>query len=230
MASVDSLPPGLWPVRAPIQGYYARVEPLNASVHSAELYTALHADDPDGALWTYLPYGPFSSLESFHSWMRSNSAVADPVFFAIRDLAIGKASGVASLMTIEPLHGTIEIGHIALGPAMQKTREATEGLYLLMRHAMDDLGNRRLEWKCDAANTASRRAAQRFGFMYEGTFAQHRIVKGRNRDTAWYSILNSEWPSIRSGFEQWLAPANFDDLGRQRTSMREITNAIRGIG
>ena len=137
------------------------------------------------------------------------------------------AQGIASLMSIEPLHGSIEIGHIMLGAPLQKTPAATEALFLLMRHAMDDLGNRRLEWKCDASNEPSRNAARRYGFAFEGVFSQHRIVKGRNRDTAWYSILDTEWPAIRECFDQWLDPANFDQAGRQRIALSTLTSALR---
>jgi RimJ/RimL family protein N-acetyltransferase len=175
-----------------------------------------------------MPSGPFAMLEPFRSWLRDCSASADPVFYAIRDGRDGQAKGMASYLNIHPKDGRIEIGHIWLGPALQQSREATESLVLLMRHALDDLGYRRLEWKCNALNDASRRAAARLGFAYEGIFYQHQIVKGRNRDTAWFSILDREWPAIRANFDVWLAPDNFDADGRQIRSLGEMNRALRG--
>jgi RimJ/RimL family protein N-acetyltransferase len=151
---------------------------------------------------------------------------SDPLFFAIRPKTSGKAEGVASLMRIDPTNGVIEIGHIWLGPSLQQTPAATEALFLLIAHAMDDLGYRRMEWKCNAANAGSRGAATRLGFIYEGTFYQHVIVKLRNRDTAWFSILDSEWPAIRANFETWLDAANFDERGKQRQSLGDLNRAL----
>ncbi len=149
------------------------------------------------------------------------------MFFAVRDEGSGRAGGVASYLNIHPQPGTIEIGHIWFGPALQRTPAATEALYLLLHHAFDDLGYRRLEWKCNALNAASRRAAVRLGFAFEGTFYQHQIVKGRNRDTTWFSILDGEWPPIRANFEAWLAPENFDEAGGQRASLGDLNRALR---
>ncbi|CAN5729281.1 GNAT family protein [soil metagenome] len=223
------LPPAVLPSRTAIEGRSATVEPLDARKHGSELYAASHDRTDAEQIWTYLPYGAFPSLDSYEVWLRSCSAAPDPLFFAIRDHETGKASGLASLMSIEPLHGSIEIGHIMLGLPLQNTVAGTEGLYLLMKHAMDDLGNRRLEWKCDAMNEPSRRAARRLGFAFEGVFDQHRIVKGRNRDTAWYSILDSEWPQIQVCFAHWLDRANFDENGRQKTSLSTLTKAFRDL-
>jgi RimJ/RimL family protein N-acetyltransferase len=150
----------------------------------------------------------------------------DPLAFTIIDRAAGAARGLATLMSMVPEHGVIEIGHIWLSPQLQRTRQATEAIYVMARHAFEDLGNRRLEWKCDAQNAASRRAAERFGFTFEGVFRQHRVIKGRNRDTAWYSIIDGEWPQRRAAFEAWLAPANFDASGAQRRSLGEISRGI----
>ncbi len=216
---VDPLPPALLPARVAIEGRSARVEPVDARVHAEELFAAGQADD---AIWDYLAYGPWPSVEAVRGHLRDCAASADPVFYAIRDKRTGAAAGVASLMSIGPKHGTIEIGHIWLGPALQNTTAATEALYLLIDYAMTGLGYRRMEWKCNARNAPSRRAAVRLGFYFEGIFYQHMIVKGRNRDTAWFSILDVEWHALRTNFEAWLAPGNFDEAGRQRTSLREL--------
>lgn len=216
---VDPVPPALLPARVAIAGRHVRVEPVDARVHTEELFAAGRADD---AIWDYLAYGPWPSPEVYREHLRDCAASADPVFYAIRDKRTGAAAGVASLMSMVPKHGTIEIGHIWLGPALQNTTAATEALFLLIDHAMTGLGYRRLEWKCNALNAPSRRAAVRLGFYFEGIFYQHMVVKGCNRDTAWFSILDDEWPRLRATFETWLAPDNFDETGRQRTSLREL--------
>jgi RimJ/RimL family protein N-acetyltransferase len=221
------LPPGLWPARVVHEGRYARVEPLDARVHAAELFAASHSDEAGRRIWDYLSYGPFASVEALASWLRDASSAPDPLFFAIRDKRSGVASGVASLMNIVPKNGTIEIGHIWLGPALQNTAAGTEALYVLIRHSLDELGYRRMEWKCNALNEGSRRAAVRLGFRFEGIFYQHMISRGRNRDTAWFSILDGEWPRLRANFETWLAPENFDEAGRQRSSLGEM-NRVEG--
>ncbi len=216
---VEPLPPALWPARAAIDGRHARVEPVEPRLHAGELFTAGQADD---AIWDYLAYGPWPSVEAYREHLRDCAASADPVFYAIRDQRTGLATGIASLMSIVPKHGSIEIGHIWLGPALQNTAAATEALFLLIDHAMTGLGYRRMEWKCNALNAASRRAAVRLGFYFEGIFYQHMVVKGRNRDTAWFSILDDEWRALRPNFERWLAAENFDEAGRQRESLREL--------
>ena len=196
-----------------------RLEPLDPARHGDDLFEASRDAD---ATWYYLPYGPFAGKEEFLAWLRERAPLDDPLAFTIIDRKVGAARGIETLMSIEPEHGSIEIGHIWLSPAIQRTRQATEAIYLLSRYAFDELGNRRYEWKCDAANAPSRRAAERYGFTFEGVFRQHRVVKGRNRDTAWYSITDSEWPSRRAAFEAWLAPDNFDAAGMQRRSLAEI--------
>jgi RimJ/RimL family protein N-acetyltransferase len=173
-----------------------------------------------------MAYGPFESQAVFTEWIEGRAASKDPVFYAVIDLAAGSACGMASFMRIEPEHRVIEIGHIWFAPMLQRTRQATEAIYLLARHAFDDLGYRRLEWKCNALNTASRRAAERFGFTFEGIFRQHMIVKGANRDTAWFSIIDGEWPLRRAAFEAWLSPSNFDPSGRQRRSLSQIRSDL----
>jgi RimJ/RimL family protein N-acetyltransferase len=222
---VAPLPSGRAPGRVPLQGTYVRLEPVDVATHAESLYRLSHARPEDKALWTYLAYGPFPDERTFARWLEARAASSDPLFFAVIDPQSGRASGMASYLNIVPEHGSIEIGHIWFAPPLQKTRGATEAIFLMMRHAFDDLRYRRLEWKCDALNEASRRAARRFGFTPEGTFRQHMVVKGRNRDTAWFSLLDREWPAVRAGFERWLAPANFDTAGRQRSSLRALMTA-----
>ena len=204
------------PTHRPLQGTRVRLEPLDPERHAEDL---LAASQGDPELWRYLPYGPFADAGELRAWLAEHAPSADPLFLAVVDTATERASGVVSYLRIEPEHGCIEIGHIWFGAPLQRTPAATETIYLLARHAFDDLGHRRLEWKCDAANARSRRAAERFGFTFEGVLRQHMIVKGRNRDTAWFSLLDGEWPAARAAFEAWLAPANFDADGRQRQSL-----------
>jgi RimJ/RimL family protein N-acetyltransferase len=187
------------------------------------MYRVSHAPDGDPRVWTYLYEGPFPDLPSYEAQLTELASGSDPTFYAIVPKSSGVASGQASYMAIVPEHGTIEIGSIWLAPTLQRTAEATEAIYVLAAHAFDDLGYRRLEWKCNALNAPSRAAAQRFGFAFEGIFAQHRVVKAHNRDTAWYSITDQRWPQIKAGFQAWLAPENFDQRGIQRRSLRELT-------
>lgn len=205
-----------------LQGRVVRLETLAVSRHGDDLWRALQGPDP--ALWDYLPYGPFSERTGFNAWLTSNAEHRDPLFYAVIDQASGRALGLFSYLNIAAQDGCIEIGHVAFGASMQRTAGATEAVYLLARHAFDDLGYRRLEWKCNAANTRSRRAAERFGFTYEGLFRQHRVIKGKNRDTAWFSIIDGEWPTCRVAFERWLAVDNFDDQGQQKQRLE----ALRG--
>jgi RimJ/RimL family protein N-acetyltransferase len=211
------------PAREPLEGELVRLEPLDPDRHGEDLFNSARGADES---WYYLPYGPFPSRDDFRLWLRAHAASADPLAFAIVDRESGKACGIATFMSIVPEHGVIEVGHIWLSPSLQRTRQATEAIFVMASHAFDVLGNRRLEWKCDAANAASRRAAERFGFVYEGVFRQHRVVKGRNRDTAWYSMTDGEWPRCRAAFEAWLAPSNFDSDGRQRRSLGELREGI----
>jgi RimJ/RimL family protein N-acetyltransferase len=211
------------PVHAPVptilSSRYARVEPVDAERHAHDLFEASHGPDGDPAIWTYLGYGPFCGEAAFRSWLTERARSSDPLFFAILDAASGRAAGMASYLRIAPGDGVIEIGHIWLAPRLQDTRQATEAIFLMARHAFDDLGYRRFEWKCNAGNEPSLRAATRLGFSFEGLFRQHMIVKGRNRDTAWYAIIDQDWPAIRKSFEAWLDPANFDPHGGQRRKL-----------
>jgi RimJ/RimL family protein N-acetyltransferase len=212
------------PAREPVEGRWVRLEPLDPERHGPAIHTAnLH--DPTGAMWTYLPYGPFASLAAWQSWATPMAASSDPLFFAIVDRTTGRAAGVASYLAIEPVHGSIEVGHIALSPRLQRTPAATDAMFLMMRTAFE-LGYRRYEWKADSLNAPSRAAALRLGLSFEGTFRQHRVVKGRNRDSAWYAAVDGEWPALRAAFEQWLDPANFDVDGRQLERLSDLTAPI----
>jgi RimJ/RimL family protein N-acetyltransferase len=199
-----------------LTGVRVRLEPL-AAAHADALFAAQAGDD---ALWDYMAVGPFTDAEAWRRWVDASAAGEDPRYYAV--VAEQGPAGVVSYLRIEPADGCIEIGHIWYGPALQRTAAATEAIYLLARHAFDSLGNRRLEWKCDSRNARSRAAAERFGFTFEGIFRQHMIVKGRNRDTAWYSMLDREWHTRRAAFETWLAPENFDAQGHQRRSLRTL--------
>ncbi|MEM8858998.1 MAG: GNAT family protein [Chloroflexota bacterium] len=206
------------PPRTTMTGRYCRVESLEPATHAEQLFKA-HVTNRQDQLWTYLPYGPYDKLGDYQAWIESVYQLDDPVFYAIIDQQSGQAVGVASYLRISPDIGSIEVGHINFSPQLQKTPAATEAMFLMMRHAFDELGYRRYEWKCDALNEPSRKAAKRLGFQYEGVFRQHTMYKGRNRDTAWFSILDSEWPALKAAFEKWLNPSNFDGLGNQRQSL-----------
>lgn len=210
------------PVRTTVmEGRSCRLEGLDPDRHSEDLFQAV-SEDGDGRNWTYLPYGPFARLDAYREWLSGMAAEGDPMFFTIVDLGTGRAVGVASFLRIAPRQGVIEVGHIHFSPLLQRRPTATEAMYLMMRHVFEDLGYRRYEWKCDALNDRSCRAARRLGFSYEGTFRQAAVIKGRNRDTAWYSMLDSEWPARKTALESWLSPENFDDQGRQRRTLAEI--------
>ena len=209
---------------ATLRGRFCRLEPLDPDRHAADLHAA-NAADRDGRMWTYLPYGPFETLDAHLAWARDAAAHDDPLFCTVIDAATGRATGAASYLRIDPPAGSIEVGHIAYSPLLQRTPAATETMYLMMRHAFT-LGYRRYEWKCDALNAASRGAAQRLGLSYEGIFRQARTYKGRNRDTAWFAAIDSEWPALDRAFQQWLDPANFDANGRQRVSLGTLTGPI----
>lgn len=201
-----------------LRGAAVRLEPLDADRHAEALFDAAQGAGADPALWRHLAYGPFAGAQEYADWVREAIAGPDPLFFAVvRD---DEPAGVASYLRIEPAHGCIEIGHVWIGARLQRTTAATEAIFLLLRHAFDDLGYRRVEWKCDAANARSRRAAERFGFTYEATFRQHMIVRGANRDTAWFALLDRDWPPVRDAFERWLDPANRDASGVQREALR----------
>lgn len=200
-----------WPAVEPVTltGRYVTLRPLRAS--DAE---ALWECSRDESVWAYLGYGPWPSSSEYEAWLADAEASRDPVFLTV--VVDGEPRGVVSYLRIDADHGVVEIGHIWYAPSIQRSPATTEATYLLARHVFDDLGYRRLEWKCNASNAPSRAAAERFGFTYEGTFRQHMWVKGRNRDTAWFAMLDGEWPARRAAFEAWLDPANFDESGRQR--------------
>jgi RimJ/RimL family protein N-acetyltransferase len=224
--SVDVALPRPRPQRIVLAGETVTVEPLDADAHAEALYPLLHGDAERERVWDHLPYGPFPTFAGYRAWVADVASRDDPLFYAIRPRRTGRPEGVASLMEIRPAAGVIEIGHINLTTALQNTREATEGLFRLMTYAMDELGYRRFEWKCNALNENSRRAAARLGFSFEGIFYQHSVPKGRNRDTAWFSTLDYEWPAIRSNFERWLERGNFDDDGRQKLSLGDMNRSL----
>jgi RimJ/RimL family protein N-acetyltransferase len=188
---------------------------------------SLHAASRDPTIWTYLPYGPYEDPEEMRRQLDWAASSEDPLFFTVAGLPDEVPLGVASYLRMMPEHGVIEIGHIWFGSPLQRTTAATEAIYLLASHAFDDLGYRRLEWKCNALNAASRRAAERFGFTFEGVFRNHMVLKGRNRDSAWYAITAEEWPAISAGFLAWLDAANFDDEGRQRRHLGDLIGEAR---
>jgi RimJ/RimL family protein N-acetyltransferase len=212
------------PPRTPMAGRFCTVEPLDPERHAAQLFAA-YAEDREGRLWTYLPRGPYALLEDYRRWTEDAAGRDDPLTHAIIDNATGHAVGTAAYMRIEPAVGVIEVGSITYSPRLQRRPAATEAMYLMMRRVFDELGYRRYEWKCDSLNAPSRVAAQRLGFRYEGLFRQATMTKGRNRDTAWFSIVDRDWPPIRAAFERWLDPANFDVEGQQRYSLASLRPA-----
>jgi RimJ/RimL family protein N-acetyltransferase len=210
------------PPRTPMTGRFCRVEPLDAGRHAAALYAA-NSEDREGRMWTYLPWGPYAGFDEYRAALETGLRREDFLTFAVIDAASGKAVGVASYLNVNPAAGSIEVGGIAYSPPLQRKPAGTEAMYLMMRRVFDELGYRRYEWKCNALNAPSRAAAARYGFRFEGIFRQADVVKGRNRDTAWFSIVDSEWPAIKAAFERWLDPANFADDGRQRVSLSALT-------
>ena len=219
----DWKPPEL-PTRDTMEGVFCRLEALDPDRHARELYEA-NSLDADGRNWTYLPYGPFDNFGEYLAWLSESAAKTDPLFFAIIDKAHGTAVGVASYLRIDPRHGSIEVGHLNFSPLLQQRPAATEAMFLMMDRAFG-LGYRRYEWKCNALNEPSRRAALRLGLSFEGVFRQAAVYKGRNRDTAWYAAIDQEWPALRSAFLSWLDPANFDEHGRQRVALSTLTAPI----
>ncbi len=206
------------PPRSAMVGEWCRVEPLDLERHAKELARA-YLETKDDGNWTYLPYGPFGSLEDYYTWLKADCVSDDPLFHAVIDLKTEAAVGVASYLRIQPSVGVIEVGHIHYSSQLQKTPAATEAMYLMMKRVFDELGYRRYEWKCDALNDRSRQAAVRLGFQFEGVFRQATVNKGRNRDTAWYSVIDKEWPVRKKAFQDWLDPANFDAQGQQRNGL-----------
>jgi RimJ/RimL family protein N-acetyltransferase len=225
MTNLANWTPRPRPARVALEGRYCRLEPLDPKRHGDDLFAASMAPGAEDR-FRFLFESP-QDRAGFDAWMQRAAAADDPLCYAVIDAATGRAEGRQSLMRITPEHGAIEIGGILWGPAIARTRVATEALFVFARHAFDTLGYRRFEWKCNNRNEPSKRAAHRFGFKFEGIFRQHMVIKGENRDTAWFSMVDAEWPSIRAGYERWLAPENFDRQGRQK--MR-LADALGGFG
>ncbi|MFK7875834.1 MAG: GNAT family N-acetyltransferase [Paracoccaceae bacterium] len=221
--SVSNWTPPPRPDGVDLVGSYARLSQLSAEKHAAMLYQSYVGQDH---VWDYLPYGPFSSSSQYHRWVRDVAGKPDPYFWAIQNLETGNWEGVASYLRIMPEAGSIEVGHINFSPALQSTRAATEAMFLLMQWAFE-AGYRRYEWKCDALNVNSRRAAQRLGLSFEGIFRQATVYKNRNRDTAWFAAIDAEWPALKEAFSVWLDPTNFDAQGRQSERLSDLTGLVR---
>jgi RimJ/RimL family protein N-acetyltransferase len=220
-APLPSWSPRPRPPRTAMAGRFCTIEPLDPGRHVAQLFAA-YAEDREGRMWTYLPRGPYASLDEYRSFAEAACQTDDPLVHTILDNTTGEAVGTASYMRIEPNVGVIEIGSITYSPRLQRRAAATEAMYLMMRRVFDELGYRRYEWKCDSLNQPSREAAARLGFRYEGLFRQASITRGRNRDTTWFSVIDSEWPGLRAAFERWLDPANFAADGTQRRSLASL--------
>lgn len=218
-AVVEGWAPPPRPSRDVLSGRYVRLEPLTVD-HAADLYSAFAGAD---AIWDYMYVGPFASSAEYADWIRANALDDDPVFFALHDVVSNRALGVASYLRINPEAGSIELGNIVLSPALQKSRAATEAWFLMMDWAFS-AGYRRFEWKCNAQNLPSRRAAERLGLSYEGVFRQAAVVKGHNRDTAWFAAIDREWPKLKAAFQTWLDPSNFEANGHQRKSLSRLTH------
>jgi len=227
-ARVDTVP-AQRPQRTTLDGRVVSVVPLDPLAHAATLFDSTRGQQNEH-LWLYLFEGPFATRAEFDSHLQQKANSEDPLSFAILDKPSGDAVGYASYMRIEPAHRVIEVGSILFTPRLQRTIGATEAMYLMARHVFDDLGYRRYEWKCNALNAPSRSAALRLGFTFEGVFRQHMILKGRNRDTAWFSMLDSEWPKRKAAFERWLDPSNFDASGRQRMSLSTLNSKVENGG
>ncbi len=213
----------LAPTGVVLDGHFVRLERMDPDTHAADLHRAYIGHD---ALWDYMPYGPFPSAAGYHRWAKDTATGEDPLFYVLRDKASGHCGGVASYLRITPAAGSIEVGHICLSPEIARGRVWTEAMFLMMDWAFSN-GYRRYEWKCNALNMASRRAAQRLGFSYEGIFRQAAVVKGRNRDTAWFAIIDAEWPALREAYAAWLSPRNFDAKGRQKERLSDLTRLVR---
>ncbi len=210
------------PTWAPLRGEHVLLRPLEPVADAPPLFAVSHLPDGDPEIWRYLADGPYRDPSELRASLERAAVSADPLFLAIVPRPGSDPQGIASYLRITPQHGCIEIGNIWFGPSLQRSTAATEAIFLLAGHAFDELGYRRMEWKCNALNAASRRAAARFGFQFEGVFAKHQVVKGRNRDTAWYAITDDRWPWVRAAFQAWLAPENFDPGGRQRRRLSEF--------
>ena len=221
-APVENWTPAQTPEELVLEGRYAMLEPLRAEDHAETLYKQMRGHD---WRWDYMGYGPFADFSAFRTWMAAQEGQPDPYFLAIKDRETDTWVGFCSLLRVDPAAGSIEVGHITMSPRLQRTRAATDAMYLLMKWAFTS-GYRRYEWKCNALNAPSRRAAQRLGFSYEGIFRQAGVVKGRNRDTAWLAAIDSEWPALRAAFETWLDPANFDASGQQIERLSALTRPV----
>ncbi|MCH6203757.1 GNAT family N-acetyltransferase [Brucella sp. RRSP16] len=221
MTDLQNWTPRPQPERKVLEGRYVRLEPLNPGKHGDELFAASSVEDVDRR-FTWLFEFPPATREEFEPWLEKASKSDDPLFFAVIDKASGKVAGRQALMRIDPVHGVIEIGSIYWGPQISRKPAATEAQFLFMQYIFDELGYRRYEWKCHNENGPSKRAAERFGFQFEGVFRQHMVAKGRNRDTAWFSILDSEWPALKKAYQAWLAPENFDSDGQQKKKLEEF--------
>jgi RimJ/RimL family protein N-acetyltransferase len=219
--------PAARPARIDLRGTHVQLRPLDPDADAEPLYAESHPPLGDPGMWTYLPNGPYRNPGELRGALRTSAASEDPLFCALVPLPGGRPAGVASYLRITPEHGVIEIGHIWFGASLRRTTAASEAIYLLAAHAFDELGYRRLEWKCDSLNQASRRAAERFGFRFEGVFSHHMVVKGRNRDTAWFAITDENWPAVRAGFDLWLAPANRNEDGSQKQGLGELMARAR---
>lgn len=218
---VSDWKPAQVPSGETMEGRFCRLERLDPDVHATSLYLA-NALDVEGRMWTYLPYGPFATIESYRGWLDHNCRGSDPLFYAIIDKRTNRAVGVASYKRINPGNGSVEVGHLAYSPLLQRTPASTEAMYLMMEKAFG-LGYRRYEWNCNALNVRSRAAAQRLGLSFEGVFRQAAIVRGRNRDTAWFAAIDTEWPALRTAFLRWLSPENFDEHGKQTIRLSDLT-------
>jgi len=214
--------PASRPERVTLSGRWITLAPLDALKHAVSLYDGSNGEPERERVWTYLFDGPYANLQEFRMSLESKARSEDPLFFAVIDNATGRALGYQTFLRIDAANRVIEVGNIMYTPALQRTRGATEAQYLFASYVFDALGNRRYEWKCNALNAPSRRAAERLGFTFEGVFRQHMIVKGRNRDTAWYAMLDSEWPARKAAFERWLRRDNFDGEGRQKESLTSL--------
>lgn len=206
-----------------LTGHWVQLERMDPDTHAADLFRAYSAAEQ---VWDYLPYGPFSSAAGYHRWAKENACGSDPLFYVLRNRLTGHCGGVASYLRITPASGSIEVGHINLAPEIAGSRASTEAMYLMMDWAFR-AGYRRYEWKCDALNLPSRKAAQRLGFSYEGIFRQATVYKGRNRDTAWFAVIDQDWPALKEAYRVWLAPENFDATGRQKESLADLTRLVR---
>jgi RimJ/RimL family protein N-acetyltransferase len=218
---VRNLPGGLVPARRRLEGRQVVLEPLDPAVHGVDLYEASHGSDQALEIWTHLPWGPWPEQIDFLGFLAGCAASFDYIWYAFRRREDDRIRGMACYLDVQPTQGVIEIGGIWFAPDMQRTRTATEALYLMLDYAMTDLSYRRMQWRCNALNQKSRDAAARLGFKYEGTFYNHMIFKGKNRDTAWYSILDTDWPGVRKIISAWLEDDNFDDDGMAQSSLRE---------